>query len=405
MAETPRGLSFTPPAGLSATPPGLSATPPAGLSFTPPSSQEPVAEYEGFFQEIFEGLGAGAVGIFQGVGETVGAGVDLATGLAGVETNLSQGATDIGEAVKDYAGLDPSGFVGEGVEVLTQFVAPGLGAVMLANKLMKAKRLAKGLYEGNKKLSGAEKTARAATAAAAYGSIDAVVATDGMTHISDFFDGGGSITGLGDTLGFLESDQTQGLTGADEAKRRLLNKFKFGVEAAGIGILASAAVPVVKGATVNPVTKAVAKPVVKGAAAVARPVVNVAGAGLKAAADISAPFVSAGIRKAGDTKAGEFIAEQAQKIPAYKAKLDEARLFGPTPGGVMARNSEFGGPLSNTINVARNITDSALGSASSLLRSRGDLTSELNTAKILSKDAATPDINRAEINIKRIDDK
>ena len=67
MAETPRGLSFTPPAGLSATPPGLSATPPAGLSFTPPSSQEPVAEYEGFFQEIAEGFGAGVVGIGQGI--------------------------------------------------------------------------------------------------------------------------------------------------------------------------------------------------------------------------------------------------------------------------------------------------------------------------------------------------
>ena len=36
MAETPRGLSPTPPPGLSATPPGLSATPPAGLRMTPP---------------------------------------------------------------------------------------------------------------------------------------------------------------------------------------------------------------------------------------------------------------------------------------------------------------------------------------------------------------------------------
>ena len=366
-------------------------------------TQEPVAEYEGFFQEIAEGFGSGVVGIGQGIGETVGAGIDLATGLAGVETNLSQGATDFAEDVRDEFGLDPSGFLGEGVEVLTQFVAPGLGAAMLVTKAAKAARLAKGLYEGNKKLSKTQKAVLTAKAAAAYGAIDAVVATDGITHISDFFDGGGSITGIGDTLEYLESDQTQGLTGKDEAKRRLLNKFRFGIEATGLGLLASAAVPVVKGATVNPVTKFIAKPVVKGAAAVARPVVNVAGAGLKVAADISAPVVSAGIRKAGDTKAGQFITEQAQKIPAYKTKLDEARLFGPTPGGVMARNSEFGGPLSDTINVARNITDSALGSASSLLRSRGDLTTELNTAKMLSKDAAIPDINRAEVSIKRID--
>ena len=362
-------------------------------------TQEPVDEYEGFFWEIGEGFLSGVVGIGQGIGETGGALIDYATGTTNIAENVTEGA----EYIRDVAGLDPSGFVGEGVEVLTQFVAPGLGAAMLITKAAKAARLAKGLYEGNKKLSNAQKTVLAAKAAAAYGAIDAVVSTDGMTTISDFFDGGGSITGLGDTLEYLESDQTQGLTGRDEAGRRLLNKFKFGVEAAGFGLLASAAVPVVKGATVNPVTKFIAKPVVKGAAAVARPVVNVAGAGLKVAADIAAPVVSAGIRKAGDTKAGQFITEQAQKIPAYKTKLDEARLFGPTPGGVMARNSEFGGPLSDTINVARNITDSALGSASSLLRSRGDLTTELNTAKMLSKDAATPDINRAEANIKRID--
>ena len=114
MAETPRGLSFTPPAGLSATPPGLSATPPAGLSFTPPSSQEPVAEYEGFFKEIGEGFLSGLVGIGQGIGETGGALIDYGTGLAGVETNLSQGATDAGEYIRDVAGIDPSGFVGEG---------------------------------------------------------------------------------------------------------------------------------------------------------------------------------------------------------------------------------------------------------------------------------------------------
>ncbi len=400
MADLPPGFVPVTPEENTA-----SSLPPGFVPVTSQPDQEPVAEYEGFFQEIGEGFLSGLVGIGQGIGETGGALIDYGTGLAGVETNLSQGATDAGEYIRDVAGLDPSGFVGEGVEILTQFIAPGLGAVMLANKAAKAARLAKGLYEGNKKLSNAEKTVVALKSAAAYGAIDAVVATDGMTTVSDFFDGGGSITGLGDTLEYLESDQTQGLTGSDEAKRRLLNKFKFGVEAAGIGILASAAVPVAKVATVNPVTKAIAKPVIKGAAAVARPVVNVAGAGLKGAADISAPFVSAGIRKAGDTKAGQFISEQAQKIPTYKAELDEARLFGPTPGGVMARNSEFGGPLSNTINIARNITDSALGSASSLLRSRGDLTSELNTARILSKDAATPDINRAEINIKRIDDK
>ena len=392
MADLPPGFVPVTPEENTA-----SSLPPGFVPVTSQPAQEPVDEYEGAFQEFFEGIASGGIGIFQGVGEGVGAIIDVVA-----DTNLSQGATDIGEAARDYAGIDPAGFIGKGMEALTQFAVPGIGAAMLFNKGVKAARIAKGLYDGQR-LSKAEKAVIGAKSLGYMGLADAAVATDGMTTISDFFDGGSSVTGLGDTLEYLESDKTQGLTGRDEAGRRILNKFKFGVEAAGLGAFTSAAVPVVKGLTVNPVTKFIAKPVVKGAAAVARPVVNVAGAGLKVAADISAPVVSAGIRKAGDTKAGQFITEQARKIPAYKAELDEARLFGPTPGGVMARNSEFGGPLSDTINVARNITDTALGNASSLLRSRGDLTTELNTARILSKDAAIPDINRAEVSVKKVD--
>ena len=43
-------------------------------------TQEPVAEYEGAFQEFVEGAASGAIGIVEGIGELVGTGVDLATG-------------------------------------------------------------------------------------------------------------------------------------------------------------------------------------------------------------------------------------------------------------------------------------------------------------------------------------
>ena len=63
---------------------------PFATSSSPVQRQEKdVAEYEGFFQEIGEGIGSGIIGIGQGIGELVAAGADLA-----LDTNLSGKVTE-----------------------------------------------------------------------------------------------------------------------------------------------------------------------------------------------------------------------------------------------------------------------------------------------------------------------
>ena len=371
------------------------------------TEDEEIAEYEGFFQEIGEGVGSGIIGIGQGIGELVGSFVDY-----GFDTDVSSKVTSGAEALRDVLGFDPSGIAGEGAEILTQFLIPGLGAASMVAKAGNAARLAKGLYAGKQAIPMSAKVAQGAKQLAAIGAVDAAVATDGMTTISDFFDGGSSVTGLGDTLGILETNQTAGLQGRDEAKRRLLNKLKFGVESTGVGVVAGAAVPVAKAVGATKAVKTVGAPIVKGAAAVARPVVNVAGAGLKKAADVTAAPAARLIRGAGDTKVGQAVVKQAKNLGQYSRDLDEARVFGPEEGGVLNRNatygklSELGGKnVDPILNTARNYIDSALGGAAQLLRPRGILPTDVDTARLLSKDAAMPDIKRAETFVKRFDQK
>ena len=375
--------------------------------------EEDEAEYEGFFQEIGEGVGSGIIGIGQGIGELVAAGADLA-----LDTNLSGKVTSGAEALRDVLGFDPSGIAGKGAEVITQFLIPGLGAASMVAKAGNAARLAKGLYAGKEAIPMSAKVAQGAKQLAAFGAVDAAVATDGMTTISDFFDGGSSVTGLGDTLGVLESNQTAGLQGRDEAKRRLLNKLKIGVEGAGVGAIASAAVPVAKAVGATKAVQTVGAPIVKGAAAVARPVVNVAGAGLQKAADVTAAPAARLIRGAGETKVGQAVVNQAKNLGQYSRDLDEARVFGPTEGGVGRRAGDYGrlgelsvvgqqvgAPITKGLDTARNYIDAALGGAAALLRPRGILPTDVDTARLLSKDAALPGIKRAETFVKRFDQK
>ena len=93
--------------------------------------------------------------------------------------------------------------------------------------------------------------------------------------------------------------------------------------------------------------------------------VNVAGAALKGAADLTAPTASKLLRSAGDTTVGKFAAEQAGKVGNYVEDLQRARIFGPTPGGPMARTGNI-----DALNKARNVTESVLGNAAALLRPR-----------------------------------
>jgi hypothetical protein len=365
------------------------------------SQQEPVAEYEGFGQEFVEGAASGLIGIAEGIGELLGTGVDLYTGTTNYADNVNEGA----KWLRETAGIDPAGLIGEGTELIVQYALPGLGAATAVSKAGKAARLAKGLYKG--KPTRLQKNIQTGKEVAALGLADFVVASDGTTGISDFFDGGGSLTNYGDTLEILETEQDTGLTGRQDSGRRLRNRLRRAVEAASFALGAPAAAVGAVAAVKSPVGKAVTKPVVKTAETVARPVVNVAGAALKGAADATAPTASKLLRAAGETAPGRFAAEQAGKIGQYTEDLQRARMFGPTPDGPMARTKNLTGfsSLDPVLNNVRNTTESVLGNAASLLRPRGDLPQEIGVARMLVNEQAMPDIRRAEVFVKKFDNK
>ena len=171
---------------------------------------------EGLPIEIAEGIASGVIGIGQGVAELGTSAVDLIAG-----SNYSSAVTRSMEDLRDSLGIDPVGFAGKGAEVLTQFVVPGVGVAKYVGTAARNARIAKGIKEAPK---GAERFGEIAKQIAAGAGADAVVSTDGMTTIGDFFEGGPTAT-----------DQTIGLEGRAEAFRRLKNKLKIGAEAAVVG--------------------------------------------------------------------------------------------------------------------------------------------------------------------------
>ena len=199
-------------------------------------------EYEGFFQESIEGIASGAIAIPQGILELGASVIDL-----GLDTDLASSVTDTAEGLRDALGIDPEGLAGGVTEIVTQFVVPGglaIGAVSKTSKLAKLATAAKtkkaslGATGGVATLTNGQKLALTGQYAAAAGLADAAVATDGITTIGDFIDGG-----------FTSTDQETGLTGREEAIRRITNKFKVGVEAT----LVSAVAPTILKGTVEAV--------------------------------------------------------------------------------------------------------------------------------------------------------
>ena len=209
---------------------------------------DPDPEYEGVAQEFFEGVGSGLIGIPQGILELGASVVDLAA-----DTDYASSVTDAANKLREAAGIDPVGLVGKGTEVITQFVIPGLGAasaVSKVSKFSKAGRLRKAVKDGQivtkqtpttlrpaakssptRDLTQGEKLALGAQQVAAAGLADAVVATDGITTIGDFFEGGPT-----------QTNQEIGLSGREEALRRLGNKLKVGFETGTIATVAPVAI-------------------------------------------------------------------------------------------------------------------------------------------------------------------
>jgi|TARA_R100001480_G_scaffold1424_5_gene4336 hypothetical protein len=165
---------------------------------------QPVSEtQESTTQEIAEGIASGLLAIPQGIAELGAAGIDLA-----FDTSYSRDVTEAFDGIREAAGIDPEGAAGEIAEVVSQFVVPGLGAAGVVSKLSRVKNL--------------PNFARKATQIGAAGVTDAVVATDGVTTIGDFFDAGPT-----------QTIDTIGLEGRELAAARIANKLKFGIEATG----------------------------------------------------------------------------------------------------------------------------------------------------------------------------
>ncbi len=170
---------------------------------TPEPKEPGVFDEGGVLKEFGEGVVGGVFEAVGGVAETGAALVDLAA-----DTNYSREVTNVKNKIKREMGIDPTGLAGEITQAVVQFAVPGLGAAGFASKLAKARNFNKNLDR--------------LTQIGAAGFADAVVSTDGTTTIGDFVKGGPTVT-----------SKDIGQTGREEAKRRLANKFKFGLEAAG----------------------------------------------------------------------------------------------------------------------------------------------------------------------------
>jgi hypothetical protein len=216
-----------------------SFTPIPAQTFTPiraDAVEQPEEEYEGFLQEVGEGIVSGLIAIPQGITE-------LGTSLVDVvfDTDYTQSVTDFANYVRDAGGIDPAGAAGEITEVLTQFAIPGLGA---ASMVSKAKVLAE-----------APKLVKAMAQIGAAGVTDAVVATDGVTTLGDFFEGGPT-----------QTTDLIGLEGREKALARLGNRLKIGAEASGATATVGAGLKAL-GATTDVVVKGatpVAAPIARG---------------------------------------------------------------------------------------------------------------------------------------------
>ena len=338
-------------------------------------------EYEGFFQEIAEGVGSGVIGIGQGLLELGAGAVDLVA-----DTNYASKVTDGANYLRNVTGLDPAGFLGKSAEVLTQFVVPGLAAASAVSKAAQAAQLARGIYAGQQ-VSNAQRMALGAKQLAAAGLVDAAVASDGMTTIGDFFEGGPT-----------QTDQRVGLSGREEALRRLTNKLKIGAESIGVGGAVVGALSGAGAAARSQAGQAVGQalaPVARGVEAAARPVVNVAGAGLRAAADITAGPTSAALRGAAETAPGRAVARQAGNLRQYLRDLEEARVFGATPGGPTGRTGVSG----SVFNAGENI----LGNTLEMLRYRSALPEEVARERLLGVTRAQSPIKQAQVYMRRFD--
>lgn len=182
-------------------------------------------------EELGRGLITAPVSLVQGLTETGAAALDLALG-----TSTSRPVTEFFNTVK--SGIKPETSGGQTVEDITAF---GLGFIPIVGWLGRADKAAKAIKAGravipssSRFLRSAEKFGETAAGQAMLGSRKKLIGTtagaaagyetlfspDGRTTLSDTFD----------ISGPLRTEADTGMTGREEALRRIRNKLRSGVE-------------------------------------------------------------------------------------------------------------------------------------------------------------------------------
>jgi hypothetical protein len=185
-----------------------------------------------FGEEAGRGIITAPVSLVQGLTELGAAGLDLTFG-----TSTSRSVTDAFESIK--SGIKPEGAVGQTIEDITAF---GLGFIPIAGWLGRASSVAKATQAGRTVVPSTSRFLRTAenfgksargqkllstraglvgTTAAAAAGYETIFTPDGRATLSDTFDLGGP----------LQTEADTGLTGREEALRRIRNKLRSGAEA------------------------------------------------------------------------------------------------------------------------------------------------------------------------------
>ena len=196
--------------------------------------------------DIARGMGAGVVGLGQGIAELGALGID-----ALFDTDTSQATTDFFEGAKTGMGLDPETTAGKAAEGITNF---GVAFIPVAGWLGRAGQVAKGAQTVGK-------AGRLGRAAEAFGKSKAGKALVGSrarlagtttlaAGVSDLFvspEGTGTMSDAFDALpDILITEEDTGLTGRDEAFRRLRNKLRVGTEGTAFGAAFETLFPVAR---------------------------------------------------------------------------------------------------------------------------------------------------------------
>ena len=238
--ESPFEIIYAPVAGASSDFEILQLPPVGGAPATPAEAEaEAEAEEEapGVFEDVGRGLLSAPVTLVQGIAELGALGID-----AVFDTDASRATTEVFEYVKEAFGITPKGGAGKVVQDLGAFVLgfiPVLGWLGRAGTVAKATQAGRAVAPASSRFF---KTADAfgksatgqrmlstragligSTAAATFG-YETVITPDGRATLSDVFD----------TYSpeLLQTETDTGLTGRDEALRRLRNRLRSGAEGA-----------------------------------------------------------------------------------------------------------------------------------------------------------------------------